>query len=500
MKGIDPGIHSIAEVLSPAQVREIHDATMAVLEKVGVVFEEENALEVFGKAGAKVVNDTVRLSREMVEGLLKRCPPKVTLHARDPNRSVHLGVNRVHYTNGYGTTFVKDLETGEIRKARLEDLQDFTRLADYLDNVHYVITQVIPQDVPTKAADVYQALTLFLNTEKHLGLSVTQSTYLDQVIQIGKLASGVDEEREGKGNFVFSLGTTPFSPLRYTRDGTVRLFKLAKEGIVTRIVSGAVGGVTTPVSLAGTLAVQNAEIIAGICLVQLLNPGNPIIYGTFAGPADMSRGKQLWGAPESAILNGATAQLCRFYGIPLGYGTGGVADSAEPDIQAGIEKTYTLLYTALCGVDVIHDGVGGLFGTAMISSYEQMLLDDEICHMVNRGLRGITIDTETLALDLIAEIGHQGEYLSSDHTARHFRDELFLPRFFDQRSFEERKEQGFEPFQTARQRVRQILNTHRPKAFRPEVEEKMVEIANTVLKDLNVEGPTFAQLRERDER
>jgi trimethylamine--corrinoid protein Co-methyltransferase len=502
MTGIKPGLHKIVKVLSPSQLRDVHKATITLLEKVGVIFEEEKALELFASAGARVDNEVVHLSSEMVENLLKRCPSKVTLYARNPRKSVHLGTNRVHYTNGYGTTFVKDLETGAIREARLEDLRDFTYLGDYLNNVHYILTQVIPQDIPPEAADVYQAWMLLKSTEKHVGLSVTKSTYLDQVIEIGKLASGIDQRSQDQ-KFVFSLGTTPVSPLRFSRDGTIRLLKLSREGIVTRVVSGATCGGTSPVSLAGTLAVQNAEVIAGICLIQIVAPGNPVLYGTFAGPLDMMKGKQLLAAPESAILNAATAQLCRFYRIPFGYGTGGVADSAALDIQAGIEKTYTLLYTALSGVDVIHDAIGGLSGTAMVSSYEQMLVDDEICHMVNRGLKGITVTPESLALDLIEEVGHHGNYLSTEHTHRHFRDEMFLPRFFDRRTFNERKEGELEILETARRQAKGILSTHRPKPHPPEVQKKMDKILEGVLKDLHVESSAFSQLsgkREGDER
>jgi trimethylamine--corrinoid protein Co-methyltransferase len=309
------------------------------------------------------------------------------------------------------------------------------------------------------------------------------------VIERGKLASGVDGAKGGKEKFVFSLGTVPISPLRFSQDGTVRLLKLAQEGIVTRIVSGVTSGATSPVSLAGTLTIKNAEIIAGICLVQIVNPGNPIIYGTFAGPMDMLRGKQILAAPESAILNAATAQLCRFYGIPFGYGTGGAADSAALDIQAGIEKTYTLLYTTLSGVDVIHLGIGGLLSKAMVSSYEQMLLDDEICNMVNRVLQGIAVSPETLALDLIAEVGHHGNYLSTEHTFCYFKNELFLPKFLDRRGFNERGEGELEVLERARLQAKEILATHRPKPFLPDVEEKMDQVLQGVLKNLIIEAP-----------
>jgi trimethylamine--corrinoid protein Co-methyltransferase len=131
-------MHNLLKLLSSSQVRKIHEASMAILEKVGVVFEEERALELFGNAGASVNNEVVRLSSGMVEDLLKKCPSRVTLHAKDPLKSVRLGANRVHYTNGYGTTFVKDLDTGKLREARLKDLEHFTHLADSLGNVHYI--------------------------------------------------------------------------------------------------------------------------------------------------------------------------------------------------------------------------------------------------------------------------------------------------------------------------------------------------------------------------
>lgn len=483
VKGIRPRIHNILRVLSPFQLREVHKATMTILERVGVIFEEEQALELFGRAGAEVNNEVVRLPPELVERLLKQCPSRVSLRAKNPGKSVRLGANRIHYTNGYGTTFVKDLETGKPREARLKDLQDFTRLADYLDNVHYVLTQVIPQDVPTELADVYQTIALLKNTDKHVGLSVTKSTYLDEVIEIGKLASGMGDRKRRGQRFVFSLGTTPVSPLRYSRDGAIRLLKVPHEGIATRVVSGATGGATCPVSLAGTLAVQNAEVLAGICLVQIVNPGNPVLYGTFAAPMDMAKGKQVLGASESAIINAATAQLCRFYRIPFGYGTGGVADSAAMDIQAGIEKTYTLLYTALSGVDVIHDAVGGLLSTAMVSSYEQMLLDDELCTMVNRGLEGVAVNAESLALDLISGLGQHGNYISTEHTLLNFRKELFLPRLFDRRSSPERKEEDLGILEKARSRAKEILATHHPRPLSPETEEKMDQVLQQVLRN-----------------
>jgi trimethylamine--corrinoid protein Co-methyltransferase len=192
------------------------------------------------------------------------------------------------------------------------------------------------------------------------------------------------------------------------------------------VVSGAVTGVTAPVTKAGALVVQTAEHLAALTLAQLLEPGAPIAFGSFTSPMDPRDGRQRLGAAETSLLNGATAALCHHYGVPFGYGTGGVTDSTMMGVQAGIEKGLTTLCCALSGVEVIHDAASGILDAGQTASYEQMVIDCEICRIVRHFLRGVDVSDATVALELIAEVGAGGTYATSMHTARNFRDEYLL--------------------------------------------------------------------------
>ena len=482
MKGTDIGIQKTIKVLDHNEILMIHKGTLRVLKEAGVVFQHEKALEFLERTGATVTDQVVKFPEEVVEKTIKAVPYRLTLHARNPQKDVHLGIGRVHYTNGYGATFVRDLETGSRREARLEDLINFTRLSDYLNNVHYVLTQVIPQDISPEIVDVFQSAEMLRHTEKHVGLSIAKATFIEEVIQIGRLASGL-HQRESCREAFFSLGAVSLSPLTYSWDGCHRLIRMAQEEVVTRITSIPISGATSPVTMAGTLVQANAEVLAGICLVQAINPGNPVIYGFSGGPLDMALGKQASGSPEGALMNAAMAQICDFYKIPFGYGTGGITDSAAPDQQCGFERAYTSLYAALAGLDVIHHAAGGLLGEAMVASYEDMVIANEICNMINMGLRGIPVKEDTLAVDLITEVGAGGNFLDTDHTCNHLRDEIFLSHLLDRRSHNERGEK--EPstmLLKAKDLAKHILDTHRIPGFEPQVEQEIELILDRVAK------------------
>lgn len=485
----DIGIQQNIKVLSHDDILKIHQATLRVLKETGVAFQHEKALKLLERAGAEVTDQVVRFPEQMVERLVKIVPPKITLHARNPDKDIQLGEGRMHFTNGYGATFVKDLETGLCREARLQDLINFTRLSDYLDNIHYVLTQVIPQDIPPEVVDVIQSVEMLRHTEKHVGLSIVKATYIDEVIQIGRYVSGL-HERENCRNALFSLGAVCLSPLTYSWDGCQRLMRMAEEGVIIRVTSIPVSGGTSPVTLAGTIVQANAEVLAGICLVQVIHPGNPVIYGFAGGPLDMGRGKLILGGPEGSLMNAAIAQICDFYKIPFGYGTGGLTDSSIPDQQTGFERAYTTLYAALSGVDVIHHAAGGLLGGAMVASYEEMVIANEICKMINVGLRGIKVTEGTLAVDLIREVGPGGNFLNTDHTFNHFKDELFFSNLLDRRSHNERGE-GEPSIMSlkAKELAKHILENHRVPGFKPEAEEKIKSILDQVVrKRINKEG------------
>ena len=460
MSGTKIQIHQRTRVLSQDDILAIHQASLKVLKETGVVFKHKRALEILVRAGSEVSGQVVRFPEDLVKKFIKMVQYQITLPARNPQKDIHLGVGNVHYTNGYGAPYVRDRETGQIRGAALEDLAQFTRLSDYLDNVHYVLTQVTVQDLPPEVVDVFQVVALLKNTEKHVGLSISDATYIDEIIQIGRLASGLGKNDNCR-QACFSLGAVSLSPLTYSQDGCHRLIRMAQQGVIIRISSLPVAGATSPVTTAGTLVQAHAEVLAGICLVQAINPGNLIIYGFLGAPMDMVSGKQLSASPEAVLMNAAMSQICEYCQLPFGYGSGGLSNSSAFDEQNGFEKDNTILFAALAGVDVIHHAAGGLQGAGMVASFEDMIIANEVCRIVNRELRGIKVAEDTLAVDVIREVGPEGHFLNTAHTAAHFKHELFISNLLDRRTHEERLEGEHSLMLTkAKKMAMEVIETH----------------------------------------
>jgi len=227
-----------------------------------------------------------------------------------------------------------------------------------------------------------------------------------------------------------------------------------------------------PVTAAGAMALQNAEVLAGIVLAEVINPGVPCVYGSFTGPMNMRTAKLSLGSPELALMNAATAQLCRRYGIPFAYGTGGISDAWAPGTRAGIEKAVSVLTTTLAGVEVVHDGVSGLLGGANLASFEQVVIDNEMCKMINRICRGIEVDPERLALDVISEVGAGGNFLAHQHTVKHFREELWMSPLLGRVNQEPGKLQD-EMLQLANEKVHEILDRPCQEAVSTEISRRM---------------------------
>lgn len=446
------------KVLSEADLERVHDATLKVLDQVGVLFEDPEAQRILKESGARVDGEVVRFPTELVEESIKTAPEEVILRARDTKKSIQLGGNRVLFTNGFGATEILDAEKKEYRKATVRDLRNLTVICDFLDSIDYCLYQVFPQDIPPQLSDVAQAFILLSNTGKNVHLSTQDANYIDEVIALGEIASDRGSIEDPP---VYSLGCCPFSPLKYPQDTTLRLRKAVKRNIPFLIVSGAVSGASAPITPAGSLVVQNAEILAGVVLTQVISPGAPVVYGSFTSPMDPSTGKQLLGTPELPLINSATAQLCKRYQIPFGYGTGGVTDSFDIGVQAGLEKTLTTLLGALGGVEVIHDGGSGLLGSARVISYEQLILDNELCGMIRHVLKGIEVSDKTLALDAIKEVGPGGDFLMSDHTVQNLREAVYLSQLWD-RDRPSTPSGLDQVLKTASARVKEILDSHQP--------------------------------------
>ncbi len=458
--GVSPPSGRSLEVLSDANVELVHAASLHLLDQVGTVFEDAAAVELLEEHGALRRGDRVLLPGPLVEASVAAAPSQFSLYARDPSRNVNLGIGRTFFTSGCGATSVIDLETGEFRPARLDDVRQVAILADALDMVHYCLLPVIPQDVAGEAGELASAAILLSSTDKHVGIGLSTARLYPAVIELARLAARAENE------LPISLGCTTGSPLWLGADSIARMRISGKHRIPFRIVSAARSGTSAPASLAGTLVQQNAEVLAAITLAQLMNPGTPMIYGTVSAATDMRSGKIAMGGPELALLNGASAQLAKRYGVPLAYGTGGTCDSPVPDEQAGAERMLTALFAASAGVEVVHNAVGGLVGGGTCFSAAQMVMDNEFCQMIARTLPGIEVTPDTLALDVIAGVGPGGSFLPETHTVKHYRKEHFLPKLLNRTSARDwygRQAEAGMPAK-ARDRALHLLAEHHPKA------------------------------------
>jgi trimethylamine--corrinoid protein Co-methyltransferase len=273
----------------------------------------------------------------------------------------------------------------------------------------------------------------------------------------------------------------PVSPLQHSEKLTEGLIMYAKYKQPVIIAPECQAGATAPVTLAGLLTQQNAEILSGIVIAELANPGAPVLYGTVSTVMDMKTGNIALGAVEAGLINVATAQLAHYYDLPS-RGFGGTTDSKIPDIQAGFEKAITLIMAAMAGINFIYNAGGSLEST-LTASCEQAVIDNEICGMVRRVLRGIEINDEILAIDLIDEVGAGGQYLTKRHTVEHLRREHYIPTILNRQRWEIWAKTGSKEIrETAREEAKKILKEHQPESLDHEIEEELKKIIREVEK------------------
>ena len=476
------------QILSEDEIRRIHMSTLEVLEDIGVLFEHAEALAIFERAGAIVDRDRmiVRIHEDLVNEALGKAPKKVTFRARDSDRDFQMGNGRaLHFMNGFGAVYVVDLETHTRRSATLKDLEAFTLILDALDNVNLLLPHCIPQEVPGEICDRHMALAMFQNTAKHCAPTTFSIEGARDVIRMASILVGGEEELRRKPEIINNV-ICPVSPLQYPEDVTARLLEFSKYGIPIQLVSGIVAGATAPCTLAGALVQANAQDLAGLVLSQLIKPGTPILYGKMAALMDQKYGTYVYGCPEQSLINIASAQLTRHYGLPS-YNVAGTIDSKLPDEQAAYECMLSNAVTALAGVDIVDDGVYGILESAMTASYEQLIVSHEIASMVSRVVKGFDVTEDTLAVHIIRAVGPGQNYLRNSqaikHTRKHMLTEHWQPSITDRTTRTEWEQQGSKDIvQRAGEKAREILRTHKPVPLDRDVEAELKRIVKAAEK------------------
>ncbi len=420
------------EYFSTNELEQIHEATLSVMGKTGLTFSYKPARDLFAKAGCKIDGQKVFFPGKLVEEQIGKAPAEFTLYARNPEKNVVIGGDNIAFMPCYGAPFVNDMDKGR-RDGTLEDFNNFAKLAylsPYMDITGGMMTE--PNDIPfanRNAERIYSSMVL--SDKPFLGAG-TGTSDAKQTIEMASMVFGSREEMAKKPPFVSVLCS--LTPLSFDDKMCRCIMEYAKNGMPQLISSLAIAGATAPVTMEGTLMVQNAEILAGIMLTQLVREGAPVIFSGSSSATAMRYGTLSIGAPEMAVNTAATAQMGRFYNLPV-RGGGALTDAKIVDSQAAYESMMSMQMATLSGINfVLH--AGGILEGYMTASYEKFIIDSEICGMCKRIKRGEEITSEKLAVDVISEVGSGGEFLTSMHTFKNFKSELYAPIIEERDNFD----------------------------------------------------------------
>jgi len=460
------------ELLTHETMETIHARSLEILEETGVVFQWESALKALKSAGCHVdfEKQLVKFSQDVVGQALKSCPSTFRVKARDPNYDLEFVKNRVYFSPQAAPSMY-DLDTGVRRPGTVKDIKEITILQDALENIHVVFPSIVylsDRPIPL-VMECVLAEEVRYTTKSILGAAFFYSAQWS--IEIAK-AVGIE----------LIGGVTCSPPLTYQPDQCDGILRYAKVGWPVYVGMGVASGATGPATLAGTLLQQNVEFLAGLTLAQIVNPGVGMIYGTESIPMDMRHGHQALGI-EQYMIGAATAQLARFYNIYSATIESMTGAKIPTDQQVGYEKAMATLLLAQSGVSYIVGG-GGIDDEACFS-IEQLIIDNEMYGMVARYLKGINVDEETLAADLIKKVGPiPGNYLREAHTRKWWKQEQFIPTLSYRKSYEEWLKEGSKDVAArAKERAKEILRTHQVPPLPEEVDREIAKILEAAEKE-----------------
>ena len=415
-------------VLSQTELEAIHQATLRILSEVGVVLKQHVARQILTDAKAVLQGDRVLIPADLVEWALSQCPSNVVIKGRS-SQSINLGDGSMHWHNLGGARDVYDPRSGSLRRAVLVDVCSSARLLDALPSV----TSITPFFTPTDVPGTLMSLAMYRNTLPHTtkpvqgpGVQTAQETRL--VIEMAAVIGPPSE--------VLSLGISPVSPLVFPDEVVEAMLETARQKVALSPLPCPTAGATAPMSLAGALAQQNAEILTSIVLAQLVQPGLPIIYTGRLAMLEPRTGISVWGGVELGLVSAATVQLGHHYGLPVNvYGLSTNAHNLS--IQNGYERALNAAIPALAGADEL-SGIGEMQAGAA-GCYAQMVCDDEIVKSVQRLKRGFEVNPDSLAVEVIAGVmAGTRNFLGQRHTKNYLRSgEILITELAERRSWDE---------------------------------------------------------------
>lgn len=470
---VRPGLEGGAyKPLSEAGIKRIHGAVLEVLATIGMADATPELIALAEGHGA-VVNGQGRLCfpTSLVEEVLAMAPREFRMCSRDGESDVWVGGRRVYFATSGEAIAIVEPEARHYRPSLLVDIYDCARLCDKLDNIHQFGQPCVATDVEDQLSrDISVAYALAAGTRKTSGMSIASARNVEAVVALYDAILG------GEGRFVrrpfCSIGgcCPVVSPLRFAKDSLEVLMETSRLGLVGDVAIAGQAGTTAPVTLAGTLVQSLAETIACLVVVNLVRPGNPMMFGAWPFVSDLRTGAFTGGSGEQGLLMAAVAQLAEFYNLP-GSVAAGMTDAKLPDNQAGFEKGVTTTIAALAGGNFVSESAG-MLASLIAVSYEALVIDNDMLGLIQRVLRGIEVTEETLAVEVIREVaGGAGHYLGHVETLRCMESEYLYPSVANRQSPDAWREAGAKDiYEAARERVREILSCHYPVYIDPRVD------------------------------
>ncbi|TWH45117.1 trimethylamine methyltransferase family protein [Sporomusa sp. KB1] len=471
-------------MFSDYELEAIHETSLEILSSTGIYVEEQDARDYFAAAGAKVDHDKhlVKIPKWLVQEAIFTAPSSFVLAGREPKFDYPLGIGKVGFANVGIAVSVNDLNTGKNRPSIKKDLADYAHLIDQLDNIVMCWDCIMPNDVPTETVGLYALQAHVNNTRKHImATTFDKITAQAAVAMAAEVAGGMDAL---SARPLISAGSCPKSPLTFSTAVTACIIEFAKASLPVMAMSMVLAGATGPVTLAGTLALHNAEILAALTLTQIVKKGCPFWYGSCTSIMDLRKAAAATGCAEHAMFGAAIARMAQFYNLPC-VAPGTWTDSKTTDVQAGYEKGISSLLPALAGANIIF-GSGGLAG-GMAVDFGSIVTENDMFKTIQFILKGIPVNKESLALELIQRIGPKGEYLSHEHTLKNMRSCQVWPDLFDREPTSVWEAAGSKTLDTkGREKAAELINNENPAPLPKNVQKRLADIINDVERELSV--------------
>lgn len=467
------------------RLKNIHQASMRILGKTGMKFHHHDALQILSDHGIHVEDNIAYFTEEELLFWVKKAPHSFKLYARNSEHHVMLGGDCRNPAPGYGASMIMEKD-GVRRRAHLDDFIKMARLYHVTSTFHInggVLVQ--PEEISPENAVLLMFFAAYLQSDKCMMAGSGDREQMEALMEMAMVVFGGRQELYARPRLLTIVNTN--TPLQLDKSMTDTLLTFGAYGQPVAVTAGAMAGSTAPVTLAGTLAVANAEILATIALSQMANPGTPVLYATQCETSDMRNGSAAIGSPEGALCYQYSALLAKFYNLPC-RGGGCVTDAKTADAQAGFESMMSSLVANLNNVNLMIHSAGILDSYACMS-YEKLVVDFQIIDYVNRFMRGFEISEETIPEDVINEVGQSGQYLTQEHTLEFCRREPLIPKISVRGSTLDNKHQ-------LDANIEKEINRMLESYIKPESEQENIDEMKEILRKRGVDELLIQRIEE----